>query len=410
MKAFPILHARNSNGKINKWAIGVQDDGKVVIWEGIINSGLTRTERQSKGKNVGKMNETTPYQQALKDAESRWNDKKKKGYKSLEDLDIKDPTLSDSLLEQAIDLALPMVRTDANNLNKPMKCQPYFKDNGEVRIAFPCYGQPKFNGFRVMSRLEEGLVGEGLFSKDAVKPTFRSKEGLMYTTLEHIEPEVDILIHNLAAEIDIPAKDIILDGEMYIHGIKLQDIASAVKKKNSNTSKLKFCIFDIAIKVATQNKRLQYLNVLQKIVTQHQLTNIYNVVTIFVVDDNEAQKLTDEWIAGGYEGGVFRDPKAHYQFGSRPRTMVKLKRCLDEDFEIIDIIGGENAPDQGILVCRTKKGVVFKANPDATHEVRREYLINKSNYIGKKAQIKFHEWTKEEKPFHIKEVVIRDYE
>lgn len=418
MKTFPTLYARNSNGKINQWEVFAEDDGTVVVQEGLTDGVLTITKRKSKGKNIGKMNETTAFQQACKDAESRWENKRKKGYKSLEDLSIE--TLPNGqgyryngklydiggFIDEIIDQALPKSRTDANNLSKPMKAQPYFNDKGLPRIGFPCIGQPKLNGFRVIARLEKIKEGEGIFATDVIKPTFRSKEGLRYTVLEHIEPEVEIMITALSSMLHIPPSEIALDGEIYCHNLKLQEIASAVKKRNSNTERLQFHVFDLAIEGRKQKERSKVL----MMQPDSDYTYIKIVDHCDIADDSHAQRMTDGWIKIGYEGGIFRDPKAIYQFGSRPKTMVKLKRCLDQDFTIIDVVGGDNAPDLGILVCRTKEGKVFKVNPDANHEERRQMLRNKEKYIGKLVQLKFYEFTKDNIPFHIKECVVRDYE
>lgn len=411
MKKFPILYSRNSNGKINTWATGVQDDGKVVIWEGILGGTPTRTERQAKAKNVGKMNETTVYEQGCKDAESRLNDKKKKGYKSLEDLGLglgvksDDPQLSS--LESLIDAALPLTRTDANNLSKPMKAQPYFKDDGTPRIEFPCYGQPKLNGFRVMARWEKLYRDKGtLLEFEIEQVVFRSKEGLAYTILEHIEK--DFCREMFFPVINGKQVEIALDGEMYIHGEILSEISSAVRKRNAKTEKIRFCIFDIAVEGIDQKTRFAALNMMNVYLSNG--TNISIVPSIVVNDNALAQSFTDDWINNGYEGGIFRDRKAHYQFGSRPKTMVKLKRSQDKEFEIVDVIGGENAPDLGIFMCKAENGKLFAVNPEGTHVVRREYLINKANYIGKKLTVKFFERTKDDLPFHAVGVVIRDYE
>lgn len=423
------LYARNSNGKINVWKIEVicaTNDGPATIRieEGLLGGTMTASERRVlKGKNIGKMNETSCYKQALSQAESRWNDKRKKGYKSLEDLGIYASTNATSsskvfnvetqveeFLEHAIDNRLPMVRTDANNLNKPMKAQPYFNDKGEVRIKFPCLGQPKLNGFRVMARLEKVTEGEGLLAQEVIKPTFRSKEGLRYTILEHIEEAVEHLINATSHVLNIPPKDIALDGEMYCEGLSLQEISSAVRKRNSHTPKLSFYIFDLAIEGVLQLKRANILGALRAEAVARNLNGVFIVQTMDILSDAEAQAMTDRWIELGYEGGIFRDLKAIYQFGSRPKTMVKLKRHEDKEFPIVDVVAGDNAPDLGIFVCRAENGNLFKVNPEGSHEVRREYLLNAESYRGKMLTVKFFERTKDGLPFHAVGVAVRDYE
>ena len=260
MKIFDNLYARNSNGKINVWEIKVEElhcmklsslntnnYPTIIISEGLFDGKKTETLNHiKKGKNLGKMNATTAYEQACLEAEARWTKKKKQGYKSLKDLGINSV---DDLEE-----ALPMDRTDANNISKPMKAQPYYKvktvdgkkiKTNEPLIKFPCYGQPKLNGFRVMARWEKVTEGEGIFATEVEKVIFRSKEGLRYDILEHIEAEfTKEMFRNKGEERDTPLYNLAFDGEMYIHGEILSEISSAVRKRNEKTSKLEFHIFD----------------------------------------------------------------------------------------------------------------------------------------------------------------------
>lgn len=404
MKLFEPLYARDSKAKILSWNIAViqNPDGTstISINEGLMDGKQTPTYNViNKGKNIGKMNETTPYDQAVSQAESRWNKKRKQGYKSLTDLGI-------TLLTD-LEMALPINRTDENNNLKPMKAQPYFKDNGEVRINFPCYGQPKLNGFRCIAQQEEVEEGEGLFKSKNFKVTFRSKEGLRYTILEHIEADVEKLLgtYNITQPMRLH-----LDGEMYIHGEILSEISSAVRKRNFKTPNLKFYVFDLAIPDMSQSGRLSILNTLSKICEERGVANVI-IVPSFPIGNNEiAQHFTDMQIRLGYEGAIFRDQKAHYQFGKRPQTMTKLKRFQDKEFKIVDVVGGENSPEMGVFVCIAENGKTFKCTPEGTKEQKIEYLTNKTNYIGKGLTVRFFERTKDDLPFHAVGVDIRDYE
>lgn len=415
MQTFDILYARDSAGRINEWRIIVQqmsDAVIILIHEGLISGAKTSTSRAiTKGKNIGKMNETSPYEQACNEALSRWEKKKKQGYKSLEDLGI--PKDSQNLIngetDELINLALPQNRTDKNNLSKPMKAQPYFDDKGNVRIKFPCFGQPKLNGFRVFARLEKIMEGEGIFAQEIIKPTFRSKEGLRYTVLEHIESLIEPIINTVASILHIAPKDVVLDGEMYIHGEILSEISSAVRKRNPKTIKLVFNIFDIAVENVKQDKRLAVLYGLKNTFVLPN-TPIKIVDFLIVSDTFEAEKLTNQWITEGYEGGIFRDMKAVYQFGKRPRTMVKLKRTQDKEFKIVDVVGGDNSPELGVFVCVAENGLRFRVTPEGSHEVKKEYLSNKTNYIGKMLTVEFRERTTNGLPFHTVGKAVRDYE
>lgn len=408
MKLWHPLYSRDSRGKILMWEINVTAEAKVGelnntisfinIYEGEKDGKRTGTSIEiTKGKNIGKMNATTPYEQACSEAESRWNKKRKQGYKSMADLGIENLT--------DLELALPKDRTDDNGNIKPMKAQPYFKDNGDVRIKFPCLGQAKLNGFRVIAKLETVEEGEGIFKQSIEKITFRSKEGLRYTILEHIEQELQQIFDYVPPGFAEP-----LDGEVYIHGEILSEISSAVRKRNSKTSLLKFYIFDLAQTEIIQSKRVERLKIINNIIDLKNLKNII-VVPSFPIGTNEiAQTFTDNQIKAGYEGAIFRDPKATYQFGKRPQTMVKLKRSQDKEFKIIDVVGGDNAPELGIFVCLAENGMQFKCTPEGNRELKMDYLTNKQNYIGKPVTVRFFERTKDGLPFHAVATTIRDYE
>lgn len=418
MRTFDNLYARDSKGNINTWSIliaGTSTGAKISIEEGLLDGKQTQTNKDvMKGKNLGKMNATTPYEQAESEAQSRWEKKKKQGYKSLEDLGI------DSVDD--LEEALPMDRTDANGISKPMKAQPYYKVTSQTIggkvvktktnipvIKFPCLGQPKLNGFRVMARWEETIQDKGTLLETVTEGVvFRSKEGLRYIVCEHIEAE---FTKTMFLNCDTQKYDLAFDGEMYIHGEILSEIASAVKKRNPKTILLKFYIFDLAIENVKQQERLQRLkDIIEYEEGSRDLNNIIRVKHWIIKNNEEAQELTDKWITEKYEGGIFRCPKAYYAFGKRPQTMTKLKRSEDKEFIIVDVKGGDNTPDLAVFVCVQEEGLQFDCTPEGSEEVKREYLANKHKYIGKMLTIRFFERTKDNKPFHAIGVTVRDYE
>lgn len=406
MKLFDPLYSRDSKGNIVSWEVNVtehQDFSTISIHEGLLEGKKTLTTRNIRsGKNLSKMNETTKYEQACSEANSRWERKKKQGYKSMTDLGIH--LLTD------LDLTLPIDRTDANGNIKPMKAQKYFKDDGSVRIKFPCIGQPKLNGFRVVAELVSGIRKEAntLFETDCEGVVFRSKEGLEYNILEHIADKFPKNIWNL--EVNNKKIKAVFDGEMYIEGEILSEISSAVRKRNPKTSKIKFYIFDLAIEGINQKTRIKLLNDIGFYLRKQGITDIVIVQSEDIRSNQQAQEYTDKWIKEGYEGGIFRDSDAHYQFGKRPQTMVKLKRSQDKEFIITDVVGGDNSPELGVFVCLAENGKTFKVTPEGTIELKKEYLTNKPKYIGKQLTVRFFERTIEDLPFHAVGTTIRDYE
>lgn len=321
-------------------------------------------------------------------------------------------------LEEVIEIALPIFRTDNNGISKPMKAMPYYKTKtvdgklvktNEPRMTFPVYAQPKLNGFRVMARWEEITTDKGtLLEATTEGVVFRSKEGLRYDILEHIEAEFTKEMFSITDQ-DANITQLVFDGEMYIHGEILSEISSAVRKRNPKTILLQFHIFDLAVEKLTQKARLDTLSLVNEIYFIGK-TSIVHVNHIRIESNERAQIFTDTCIKQGYEGAIFRDMKATYQFGKRPSTMTKLKRSEDKEFRIVDVVGGENTPDLAVFVCVQEEGLQFDCTPEGSVEVKREYLANKHKYIGKMLTIRFFERTKDNKPFHATGVAIRDYE
>ena len=125
-KIFDTLFLENKDGKNKEWFIKVTryknysnmyysyglEGGKKVECNQII----------SIGKNIGKKNETSHYEQAILDAQSKWNKKRDLGYRNK---NIKES-----------EIIYPML---ANDFHKH-----------KSKMVFPCYAQPKLDGYRMI--------------------------------------------------------------------------------------------------------------------------------------------------------------------------------------------------------------------------------------------------------------------
>jgi len=421
-RELPILYSRGSTGKVLVWSIKVREtlEGVIVTTEhGEYYGKKSPTSYTiTGGKNIGKSNETTSTQQALSEAESSWNRQKKKGYKSLIDLKITIPYDEnyDTSLYHALDQKLPKYKTDKNNVVKPMLCQQYYrskknwidpegeywddrkyyylmnpgvdKEPKSIIIDFPCIAQPKINGVRCLSHITRNLVKQVSREGDEIN-------------IPHIVEELETLSNTI---LDLFGKEkIILDGELYIHKRKLQDINSCIKKPNLDTYSLTYEVFDIAIDNNINSKRIQALSLLRdKIENSVFKMNCIRIVpSIIIENDHQAQYETDIWINQGFEGAIFRDINGLYEFGKRPKCITKLKRCISEDFIIVDIISQTKDPSKGLFVCRTEEGLEFEVNPKGTDDFKVLLLATKETYINKFLTCTFYEYTKDNKPFHI---------
>ena len=413
------LYARGIKGEILKWSINVNsntDDCYIISKAGQLGGTMTVfTSATIQGTNLGKRNATTSYQQANKEMLSQIERKRKKGYKSLEDLHIKlsieDTTNAkyDILtLYCNLDTILPKYNTDASNAIKPMKCQPfrlnYFK--------YPCIGQPKINGVRgvVMWIVKQ----DGLFTEECC--VIKTKEGLEYK----VKQITDWFTNNVFN--DISNRSLVFDGEVYCAGEPVTSIGGAARNSsNPIHSRLQFICFDLSIEDIDQGHRTTILDTIfkefdevsQSVPGYHfKLTHLPVVYLCHrnIYDDHDAQEYAKSCIGLGYEGCVIRNYEAMYCFGQRPTTMMKIKQFTIEEFTIIDIIpfnddteDEDSKVGQGckfILINNDGRGEQFTCNPIGNYEKRIQYLKDKDKYITHKCQVKFYERTINNLPFH----------
>ena len=408
-----ILYARGIKQEILKWCIDIQpsQDGSVIRSKaGQLGGTMTVfTSATIQGTNLGKRNATTSYQQANKEMLSQIERKRKKGYKSIEDLNIVNYNNIDiDVLKDTLEHRLPKYNTDASNAIKPMKCQPfrlnYFK--------YPCIGQPKINGVRgvVMWITKQ----DGLFTEECC--VIKTKEGLEYK----VKQITDWFTNNIFN--DISNRSLVFDGEVYCAGEPVTSIGGAARNSsNPIHSRLQFICFDLSIENIDQDERIDILdNIFSKFNEVSQISPLYHFLVMdkpvlylchkIIYDDIQAQEHAKSCIGLGYEGCVIRDCKAEYKFGQRPTTMMKIKQFTIEEFTIIDIIpfnddteDEDSKVGQGckfILINNDGRGEQFTCNPIGNYEKRIQYLKDKDKYITHKCQVKFYERTINNLPFH----------
>jgi DNA ligase-1 len=424
MKLEP-LYAYDSDNRIKTWEVEVQDKlvkATIVAKSGLLNGKLTSKATDIlEGKNIGKANQTSPLEQAKNEAQSKWEKKRKEGYKSLSELNgfsiegnkNKIEHLEDKVIlgiESFLKKYLPKTNTDDNGALQPMKAQPYWKDDAKTksRISFPFYVQPKFNGVRCFAHIKRSKsINHQFFVK------LLSKKGLEYPIL------VDIIYElNRFATInsDILPEEFYLDGELYISNTILSEITSAVRVLSLMTQNVGFYCFDIAIPSKMELVQKDRLNLLQTLFKRYDFKNdgaikINLVQTEVVSNQDKVDDIFEEYLNLGYEGLIARSPYAPYKFGQRPPTMTKLKKRDSAEFEIVDVIDSDHNPDVAIFVCKNDITTeTFKVNPEGTMAQKKKYYKDRLQLIGKKLTVEFYERTNTGLPFHAVGVAVRDYE
>lgn len=439
---FYPLAKRNLRGGVSIWEIKVSDEtGEITISYGQLGSEFAESIYQPDMKNIGKINQTTRVEQGLKEALAKWKSKLNEGYTSLGVLTNNDvhPNLLDGLIIDKNRLyynlheVLPDTLMSSNDILLPMKAKTF-----EIgKMKYPVIGQFKLNGLRAVLRWEEYYKTDELFNSEN-KAILRTKENNIY----------DVYFNNVyKSTFD---KDIAYDGELYIHNTPLNIIKSSapmIRKdgiycKNSRPKEnLSFIIFDLSIPNTNQLERIRTLNsnynlpkydstlIKFRLLSESDLFTIglhivdyiksnvgsAKILPSFIIEsDEDAIRFLNWSISLGFEGSIFRDMSANYEFGRRCATMQKAKKFTDREFIIVDVIEKTKTSIRSniLMICKNDlNGELFEAVPMGDEKLRQEYLLNKDKYIGKPAIVKFYERSGvKHVPFHGNVVTIRDYE
>lgn len=368
---FPKLYGKTKLGKIKEWEIVAlqHDDGTAsfVATHGLQDGQKTSSTQLIKvGKNIGKSNETTPYEQACSEAQSRWNKQIDQGY---------------ALTEQDIQSG------DERSYFLPMLAHRY--DQKGSKIVWPAYVQKKYDGFRCLARKEDGKV------------EMWSRKGKAFDIPKEIIADLEEILEEGQC----------VDGELYKHEWRsesgdpdFQRIASAAKKYKSDTALLEYHIYDCPNEHLTFEERFININL-------KETARIRRASTYLVQNEEEAMAFYEAWIteAKPYEGAMVRNRNGYYMYDHRSNDLQKIKPLADAEYEII---GGQEATgeDAGTVVfrCVTSTGEEFNVRPVGSRESRKEYWENLDKYIGRHLTVQYNGLTNDGKPRFPRGIKIRE--
>lgn len=302
------------------------------------------------GKNIGKKNETTPYQQACREAESLWKKQQETHGYQIEGSGSSSP-----------------------HVQKPMLAHPFEKH--AHKIKYPCYVQPKLDGVRMM------MYPDG---------TMISRTGKPFQQFPHLKCH--------------PTH--ILDGELYIRNTSFDIISGLCRNKQitNDTTKLEYHVYDVCD--ITKSFRDRFVQ--NKLTLQSKLFKVHTDICQNYEDIETYHQL---YIQQGYEGIMIRNMDGLYEVNKRSYHLQKLKLFHDEDFLITNVKEGDGIDiDTAILQCVTKDGKSFWVRPTGTREYRSHLLHSFENYKDKYLTVKFQNITEQGIPRFPVGVAIRDYE
>ncbi len=374
--ALAPLHKMDSKGKIRVLTVSHGSDERGWFYEqehGLLGGKLQTSRTYVKGKNAGRANETSDEQQAEKEAEAKWKQKRdRSGY-------------SETIPEDK-----PLM---------PMLAQSH--DKHGHKIAYPAYIQPKLDGIRCFIHVD----GENV--------KLVSRTGKEFVSLGHIADAVSELVSVMGKSVG----SFILDGELYNHQFKedFQGLVSAIKrdKPSENTHLVQFHCYDYVAEGKDFEDRIVELQHMDQWLED---VDAIQIVPTFGVDNLDGVvEQNASWLEDGYEGSMIRNAKGGYQPNKRSPNLQKYKSFLDAEFEIVGAYENKGKMEgQCTFTCVTEDGTEFGCKPMGTEAQREQYWIDfqAGKLTGKMLTVKFFEWTTSENPVPRFPVgtIIRDYE
>ncbi|MGL5579848.1 MAG: hypothetical protein ACRDCE_02635, partial [Cetobacterium sp.] len=247
----------------------------------------------------------------------------------------------------------------------PMLAHDYTKVGH--RLSYPCFVSPKLDGVRCLAHLTPDSI------------TFTSRGGKPYNVPKHLYEELRTL--------QPKEGKLVLDGELYYHGMTLQNIVSAVKNKKNPVHKImQFHIFDVPSEDRWEQRKVNLSIIRGRLAGSLHIKFVKNEL---VDCEEDARKWMDYYIQEGYEGMMLRAPAGYYIFNHRSSDLMKWKDFQDIEAKIVGCREDKNG--EGVLLCNLPSGVAFECKMRGATAFR-NYNVQ-SKLVGEWLTVRFQQFT-----------------
>lgn len=365
-RELPTLYCRVKSGKIHSWRVWADDD-LVCTEHGSVDGKKIVSRDRAKPTNGGRANARDGAAQAQFEAEAAFAKKAKEGY-------------------------VDNMSVAANaTIYLPMLAHPYEKKGKKRTVIWSdgVFAQPKLNGLRGLAFIELG--------SDHVPVTARmvSRQGTLWEGLKLIKAA-------LAATFPLGT---IVDGEVFIRGVPLQQLNSLIKRDRDESMALEYHIYDLPSVDGGFEDRYAALcsYPLRGTNGPYAMTSggpLRLVPTHETNSEADTFALESKYVAEGYEGLIVRQRGRKYEWNDRTDSLLKIKRFIDAEFEVVEVLGREYWAPAALsgtmivdkFVCKNNTDdQKFETVPTGTMEQRADWWRNKELLVGQQAIVRFQE-------------------
>ena len=278
---------------------------------------------------------------------------------------------------------------------KPMLAHKYNPDKAD----YPAYIQPKLDGVRCV------------FTKDGAY----SRTGKEFKNVDHIKKDLKVVFNRYP--------DLILDGELYNHGLKddFEKIISLVRKtkptqehRDEAEQLVQYHMYDIAsYPHATYEWRMHFINTLTDSAIVRTSKCLRIIKTEVALDYDNALNKHEKYLKQGYEGSIYRSMTGQYK-NTRSWDLMKFKDFEDSEATIIGYETGKGKRQGtiGKFIMQDDEGVEFGCPPGKGYDYKdlAGMLNNIHDYIGQRATFTYFQRTQASSYRHPLYKCIRNYE
>lgn len=358
------LYQLDLAGNTKQWTIEVSDNlngtANISIRSGRLDGAtIENVTTIREGKNIGKVNETTPFEQAISEANSKIELKLRKGYVE---------NLSDAISSATLGSGIP----------QPMLAQKYHPTGAQTSsktlkqigiLNKQIVVQPKLDGNRCLIVVENG-----------VPKMYTRKGDLMPVQLPHIINDVKL---NLGI-----IKNIVLDGELFSDEFSFNKLNGLIKREKATPeeiaerSQIKYHLYDV---VSDEGYEIRMIRL-----TRFETSNIIIVPSTFIIATDESiNSHLEKFLAEGHEGLMIRQLGIGYE-NKRSWQLCKVKIFEDTEFKLVDFEEDVRGGFVGTFIMQMPDGRTFGAGASGQGVDERTIMWNnKADYLGQMATINF---------------------
>lgn len=358
----PVLYAIGSKKtEVLQWKTFTK--GPVVYFQhGKVGFKQIESKYTAEAVNLNKANFRDPVAQAKFESNAAWTRKMKEGY------------------------YLTTEEAKSSVIIRPMKAHRL--DQQGKKLRWPCHAQRKYNGYRCLAICNDDH-------------TFLMSNGGETWNVPHILEELKRIMK----------PGMMLDGELYVHGVSLQRIGSLVKANRPESAILEFHLYDMPQK---DGKLLGWDQRLENLKKQVQLAHddslwtgtltgrgtaskLHMAETVVLHNEEQLAAFNAKVIAEGYEGVILRNFGGEYKFNYRSYDVFKHKDFKDSEFTVIDArsrihsVNGTDTLIVDVFVCKDNLNgtKTFEVVPRGDLATKAEFWENRSLYIGRRLTVRF---------------------